>query len=211
MATPKQATWLVRKIFDARKWRPNLDDLDKFSVGGKFSIKQAYQASIPQYPKVQWKTLVLLKGPIPRQQFILWMAIQNRLATTDRLAHWGIQVDPICKLCTIGATENHRHLFFECSYSKFIWQTLLHWMEIQRPIGDWNTEVQWMAKRVNNKNPKWTILGFVFTATVYHVWRERNARRFQQTSRSSMDRTREIALQIHIAGQQYCESLASGQ
>lgn len=83
METPKQAIWLVRKIFEARKWINEVDDLDKFVVKGKYSFKLAYKYFLPQRPKAQWNTLALLKGSIPRQ-LILWIVIQNRLVTIDR-------------------------------------------------------------------------------------------------------------------------------
>ncbi|XP_059306387.1 uncharacterized protein LOC132057800 [Lycium ferocissimum] len=204
MVTPKQATWLIRKMFDARQWK-ELEELKKCTKNGKFSIKQAYLSTMPQQPKIQWKSLVLLKNVIPRQQFILWMVVQNRLATTDRLAAWGIQVDPICQLCSVGEVETHKHLFFECNYASFVWQTLLHWTGIRRQIGTWDEEVQWMSRRVTSSSPKWAILGFVFTSVVYHIWMERNARRFQQQHRSNVDRTREIPLQLHIVGQSNCK------
>ncbi|XP_060182217.1 uncharacterized protein LOC132611872 [Lycium barbarum] len=169
METPKQATWLVRKIFHARHWFDDLGDPNKFSKGENFNIKHAYTSFRPQLPKVQWRALVLLKDVIPRKQFILWMAVQNMLATTDRLVTWIIQVDPLCKLCSIGDIETHKHLFYECTYSRSIWHFLLNWIGIRKQIGEWADEVRWMAKRVNNKNPKWAILGFVFIAVVYHV------------------------------------------
>ncbi|XP_060175448.1 uncharacterized protein LOC132606120 [Lycium barbarum] len=128
------------------------------------------------------------------------MAVQNRLATTDRLASWGMQVDTLCQLCNAGVDENHKHLFFECTYSTFIWKKLLHWMGINRQIDCWENEVAWLARRMQSKSSKWHMVGFVFAVAVYHIWAERNARKFQQVNRSNADRTKEIALQLHIAG-----------
>ncbi|MCD7460782.1 hypothetical protein HAX54_044396 [Datura stramonium] len=38
---------------------------------------KAYKAAVPIWPKVPWKSLVLLKGMLPRRQFIMLMAIKK--------------------------------------------------------------------------------------------------------------------------------------
>lgn len=59
MDTPKHASWVVRKIFDARKIMPNGNsDLNSYEIGGKYSINKAYRALQPAWPKVPWKQLV---------------------------------------------------------------------------------------------------------------------------------------------------------
>lgn len=65
--TPKQASWLVRKIFTAREWwASDLAVINSFVVDGKYSIKKAYIHAMPSYPKVQWKSLILLPGMMPK-------------------------------------------------------------------------------------------------------------------------------------------------
>ncbi|XP_019239266.1 PREDICTED: uncharacterized protein LOC109219285 [Nicotiana attenuata] len=98
MQTPRQASWLVKKIFDIRDWYKKIEtvaNMDKFCVKGKFSIHKMYTLSRPQYPKVEWKALTLGNG-IPRHNFVLWLALNHRLTTVDRLAKWEIQVDQDC-------------------------------------------------------------------------------------------------------------------
>ncbi|MCD7457852.1 hypothetical protein HAX54_036433 [Datura stramonium] len=54
MQTPRQASWLVRKIFDARKWLSTtnvITVLQSCCYKGKFSIQKAYIALIPHVPK----------------------------------------------------------------------------------------------------------------------------------------------------------------
>lgn len=110
MTTPKQACWIIRKIFDARTWYKD----DVGPIGGRkkpeASIKNHYVTLRPQYPQVEWKHLVQVKGMIPRHQFILWMTLQRKLSTVDRVLKWGIQVDANCVLCNTGHIENFDHL-----------------------------------------------------------------------------------------------------
>lgn len=106
---PNQACWLVRKILEAKSWLVNHGDpevlLKSFEIQGKFSIKKAYQFFTPQFQKVDWKKTVLVQSIIPRHQFILWLAIQHRLSTVDRLERWGIQVEKECVLCESDTEE----------------------------------------------------------------------------------------------------------
>ncbi|XP_060200088.1 uncharacterized protein LOC132628307 [Lycium barbarum] len=167
-----------------------IDELNAFVSGDKFSISKAYRTMQPTWPKVPRKQLVLLKGLVLKHQFILWLAIQRRLATVDRLQKWGIQVAKKCVLYETNAVENLDHLFFKCSHSQFIWKTLLSWIRINRPIGSWEDKVAWMAQRIIGRNPLYTALGITLAATLYHIWIERNTRRFQQQKRSKEEEVR---------------------
>ncbi|XP_075092363.1 uncharacterized protein LOC142172600 [Nicotiana tabacum] len=180
METPKQASWLVRKLFVAREWwANNITKIQTCTKNGKFSIRKAYLHTTPQYPKVHWKTLVMVTGMLPKQKYILRMAMHRRLATVDKLAKWGVQVDQSCTLCGRDIEETHDHLYFECSYSQCLWKGMLRWLEYQRTTGNWETKVQWLIANVNNRNPRKALLGVVFAAVVYNIWMERNERRFQ--------------------------------
>ncbi|XP_060211703.1 uncharacterized protein LOC132639260 [Lycium barbarum] len=171
METPKQASWIMRKTFDARKMLiTGLEDLNSHEVQEKFKISKAYRALQPTWPKVHWKKLVLLKGLVPKHQFILWLAIQRKLATVDRLKKWGIQVEKNCVLCETDVEENLDHLFFQCSYSQFIRKTLMTWIGINRQIGTWESEITWLAQRTTGRNSTCIVLGIVFAAVVDHIW-----------------------------------------
>lgn len=69
------------------------------------------------------------------------------------------------------------------SYSKEVWGKLLSWMSITRQNNHWDNEVSWLSQKVNNRSSTGAVLWFLFTALVYHIWVERNNRRFQQTKR----------------------------
>ncbi|XP_016493635.1 uncharacterized protein LOC107812960 [Nicotiana tabacum] len=195
MDTPKHDSWLVRKIFEARKWLvAGIQELKTYVTQGKYNISKVYTSIQPQFPKVLWKALFITQGILPRHQFALWMAIHQRLATVDRLTKWGILVPKSCVLCTTDEEETHDHLFFECPYSKFIWQNLLSLFVTDRQIGRWQEEVEWLSTKIRSRNIQWKILGSAFAAAVYHIWTERNLRRFQNTRKENRDRVREIVL-----------------
>lgn len=128
MATPKQASWVIKKILDAREWFmqncPN-DTLSSYCKGGKFYIKKLYKAARPQYQKCNWKRLVTTSKAIPRHQFILWLALHRKWATVERLQKWGITVNKDCVLCSSNTKYTFEHLLFECTYSRNMWNAML--------------------------------------------------------------------------------------
>ncbi|KAL2230755.1 UNVERIFIED_CONTAM: hypothetical protein Sindi_1669900 [Sesamum indicum] len=82
---------------------------------GRPTVQAIYELLDPPGPKVGWSSLLSGSLKIPRHIFILWLAIQGKLATTDKpwLAHLGT-----CILCNEGMTETHAHLFFQCRFSR---------------------------------------------------------------------------------------------
>ncbi|KAH0698778.1 hypothetical protein KY284_012993 [Solanum tuberosum] len=85
MTTPKQACWIIRKIFDARTWYKEDCGPTGERKKPESNIKNNYVTLRPQYPQVEWKHLVQVKGMMPRHPFILWMTLQRKLSNLDRV------------------------------------------------------------------------------------------------------------------------------
>ncbi|GJX57976.1 reverse transcriptase zinc-binding domain-containing protein [Tanacetum coccineum] len=128
----------------------------------KFSTKVAWLSLKENWPKVEWSKVVWFSQCNPKQAFILWMAIQGKLLTQDRMMSW-YKGDPLkCSLCKKEA-DNHKHLFFECHYAE---------------------KVEYLSgKKLGNKIHH-IANRLIISSTVYHIWNERNKRNFQNTSRS---------------------------
>ncbi|GKD24495.1 RNA-directed DNA polymerase, eukaryota, reverse transcriptase zinc-binding domain protein [Tanacetum coccineum] len=58
----------------------------------------------------------------PQQAIILWMEIQKKLLTQDRMV-WIQGGNLKCSLCKVCA-DSHDHLFFECHFSKKVWERI---------------------------------------------------------------------------------------
>ncbi|KAL0682982.1 hypothetical protein Bca4012_049830 [Brassica carinata] len=71
-----------------------------------------------------WAPLVW-KETTPRHATTTWLFILNRNHTFDRLALWDAEMETICLQCGEGE-ESHDYLFFDCSFSYVIWDTLLN-------------------------------------------------------------------------------------
>lgn len=88
---------------------------------GMFFIKSAWEAIRHKNSIQEWHGVVWNGKHVPRWAFIICLAVQQRLSNFDRLVSCGMSVNDDCKLCGRGR-ESHQYLFFECSYSRSIWQ-----------------------------------------------------------------------------------------
>lgn len=80
---------------------------------GQYTITSAYEHIRHREDVVNWNNSVWLPKAIPRQHFMLWLAIKDSLKTRVMLKHRGMEIDDSCVLYN-GASESVHHLFFEC-------------------------------------------------------------------------------------------------
>ncbi|KAK4383899.1 hypothetical protein Sango_3110000 [Sesamum angolense] len=92
------------------------DKISWKSKDGYFNTSRAYEIFHPPGPNVFWSSLLLGPFKIPKNCFILWLAIMGRLSTLDK--PWLNHIGGICILCPDGVPETHDHLFFSCSFSR---------------------------------------------------------------------------------------------
>ncbi|KAI8524448.1 hypothetical protein RHMOL_Rhmol13G0150700 [Rhododendron molle] len=143
---------------------------------GQFTIASLWDKLRTPFPTVVWHKLVWFSAHIPRSSFITWLAIQNRLSTADRLVMFGMNLSPQCSFCQ--ESESHDHLFFNCSFSQQVWCTMLSKIHVSWHSRSWHEWVTFLSK-VKGKAFQAVVTMLVFTTTMYHVWIERNVRKFQ--------------------------------
>lgn len=68
-------------------------------------------------------TRLWFKHATPKYSFLLWVAMRDRLSTGSRMAQWNISIDTSCISCQ-EPMESIGHLYFECPFSKQIWEVL---------------------------------------------------------------------------------------
>ena len=177
---------------DVARWLP--------SPNGQFSLANTWNFLRDHRPKVPWHRLIWFPGNIPRHSFITWLAILKKLSTHDRIFTF-TQGPLACVLCH-RSMESHDHLFFNCSYSSFVWQGLQHRMGVGCPSTSWSSLVDWGATAWKGKTPRQIIRRMCFGLAVYSIWRERNARSFKFEAKSKErilnDTCLHMALQIQI-------------
>ena len=160
---------MIKKVFlceDRVVWR--CDE-------GQPTTQALYRLFDPPEPKVGWSSLLSGSLKIPRHLFILWLAILGKLPTTDKswISHLGA-----CILCDEKTTESHSHLFFRCKFSRQCLleirrRTRFHW-----PNRDWTTDIEWAMRKWRGKHIINSAYRTLLGSCVYHIWRERNLRRF---------------------------------
>jgi len=143
---------------------------------GQFTIHSLWNHTRTHYPLVNWSHIVWFPSHIPKCSLISWLAIQNRLSTEDRLVLFGIKDSSYCSFCS--GVENHDHLFFGCHYTKQVWDLV-----------SLKSQLTWQPQSLSNlvhllshtrgRKLKATLTKLTFTVTIYHIWIERNMRKFQ--------------------------------
>ena len=186
---------LVHVINQWPAYRPSADREDEviwtLSNDGEFSVKSVWERLRRRYPLVGWHNLVWHKDSIPRCSFICWLACRNRLRTKEKLFRWGVIDNSHCVLCG-NAEKTRDHLFFQCSYSKFVWQSILANLNFCYQCSNWEEEVDQACRRFKGKEFQARLGRVAFSVTVYFVWMERNSRIFQGKNRLECVLVREI-------------------
>lgn len=123
--------------------------------------------------EISWWSVVWFSQAIPKQAFILWLAVLNRLTTGERLVTWGYQGDTQCFFCRNGV-ESREHLFFSCSFSSRIWKTCMNRCFYQHPPLDWQSVLEEACRKWRTKKLQGVLCKLILRSTVYHIWRTRN-------------------------------------
>ncbi|KAL0284385.1 UNVERIFIED_CONTAM: hypothetical protein Sradi_7200300 [Sesamum radiatum] len=127
----------------------------------------AYAIYAPPFPKVVWSSLLVGTFKIPRQRFILWLAILHRLSTLDR--PWLQHMGTTCVLCQDDLPETHEHLFFSCTFATACIQAIRSTIFFPWPVRDWSPAVQWAARRWRGKHVVNASFRALLASLVYHL------------------------------------------
>ncbi|KAH0685676.1 hypothetical protein KY284_016229 [Solanum tuberosum] len=195
-----QASWIVRKILHAGHWLEEKSlQIAEVVETDEFSINAMYKKLRGEYIKVPWRGITCNNQGSPKWIFALYLAINRRLYTRDRLARWGITNDTLCPLC-MEANETHQHLFFTCIYSRMLWQKLLNWPSINTASNGWTKELNWVVEHASSKTIIAEVYKMTSAATIYYIWQEwqeQNYKIFQNKERNIEMINRAIIQGIH--------------
>ncbi|XP_020263008.1 uncharacterized protein LOC109838990 [Asparagus officinalis] len=197
-------SWMWKQILKARdkavELSGNVDNLKQMikstSSSSKIKIAEIHRALSPASNSVLWHNMVWGGLSYPKHSFICWLAVNNRLQTQDRLLRKGKVNANQCKLCTGVCLESRDHLFFECSFSKEVWNQIMDWLHFKWRSCSWNSIFNWYCTKLRKKGIKQNIKRSALSATIYHLWYERNMRTFQQVSKSEESLVKRIKVDI---------------
>ncbi|GJW82348.1 reverse transcriptase domain, reverse transcriptase zinc-binding domain protein [Tanacetum coccineum] len=103
----------------------------------------------------------------------------------DKLKAWD-KVNPdkrVCSLCE-GQEDSHEHLFFECSFSKQIWQQVKCYAGLSGSDFSIDNIIQDIIPFAMKRSSKSICAKLVVAAASFFIWQERNNRLFRSEKRS---------------------------
>ncbi|XP_020254288.1 uncharacterized protein LOC109831370 [Asparagus officinalis] len=162
----------------------------------KVHLSSLYKCLCPITTRVQWHSTVWENLNYPKHSFVLWLAVQNRLLTQDKLIRRGIIQVNSCSLCAGAETESRDHLFFKCDYSREVWNGVMDWLKYKWRACEWNLLMDWYNCRLKGKGFKQRTKRMALAATVYCIWKERNSRIFKQKVHNAALLIRSIKIEM---------------
>ncbi|PWA58056.1 RNA-directed DNA polymerase, eukaryota, Reverse transcriptase zinc-binding domain protein [Artemisia annua] len=155
------------------------------------NVKQAYIDLSSTGDDVTWSKVVWYSQNIPKFAFILWLAVQCKLTTQDKIRKWGSYDMMVCALCH-EETDSHEHLFFKCKFSNELWKKVLEKIQEQQwGELEWQTLIGKIASMYNGNSINSVVRRLCLATCVYMIWQERNCRLFRDERR-----TLEVLFQI---------------
>ncbi|XP_059302199.1 uncharacterized protein LOC132054163 [Lycium ferocissimum] len=102
-------------------------------------------------PRMTWKCLMFMNDAIPKARSMMWLQVQNKLLTTDRIARWRIDMDTKFTLYQ-NQDETNDHLFEDCEYAQRVWTRLLRWLHKQIPTTTcWDEYLRFIIENCNGR------------------------------------------------------------
>ncbi|XP_026460037.1 uncharacterized protein LOC113360789 [Papaver somniferum] len=173
-------------VLDSRVWVGN--------VHGKYTVKDGIRSDEdegePNFPiDVVWSREYPYKI-----NFFLWLLSHDRIMTADNLLRRGMNVSSLCCFCDED-DETSSHLFYECWRTRRIWD---YFVEGCRFEWTYNSNVtinvkswkfNWCDERLSQ------IWNNIPVAIWWCIWRERNARVFDNKKKTLVTLIRNVKLQ----------------
>ncbi|GJW36209.1 RNA-directed DNA polymerase, eukaryota, reverse transcriptase zinc-binding domain protein, partial [Tanacetum coccineum] len=151
-----------------------------------YSTKAVWKDLRGVWPIKKWHNVVWFSQLNPKHAFVLWIAIQRRLLTQDRIMVWNKDEDLKCSMCKLVA-DSHKHLFFECVFSAKVWKDMSQLMKLDKHYDSMDEVVQFLESQAP-KNKIWRVMNrLILAAVIYYLWHERNGRIFRQESRNESE------------------------
>ncbi|KAH0723927.1 hypothetical protein KY289_006971 [Solanum tuberosum] len=116
---------------------------------GKYSLTQSYNILLGQHARLRVADLIWTRFAQPKQRFILWQAMEDRLLTKERRKRLNIPVeDDTCCLCEKSVEETHIHMFSTCEWIVRVQTEMQHWSGTLIPAGT----IKHILNRLRRKN-----------------------------------------------------------
>ncbi|GJY75166.1 non-LTR retroelement reverse transcriptase-like protein [Tanacetum coccineum] len=140
----------------------------------RFRSKETWQILRHSSPAWECHRGIWFPFATPKFAFLSWLAEKNRLATGEKMKCWNINVQIGCSFCA-EPRETREHLFFDCPYSRQIWEALVGGLMGSQFTWEWTNILNQVSR--DARTMSLFIVRFAFQATIHSLWIERNRRR----------------------------------
>ena len=157
---------------------------------------------IGRQQKPAWTCLMYSNAARPKAYIIMWLMMNQKLSTVDRLVRQGLEVDKTCVLCK-KADETTEHLFPQCQFARMLWESLMRMLKHRGSVPMAKDQFQqWCVQHGKAKRSAAQMFKTVITDSIYGLWIERNNRIFEKKSRKEESIVKEIAC---VSQNSYCQ------
>lgn len=143
------------------------------NVGIKILGKISFQRDLEA---VEWYRRIWFKHAALKYTFI---TNHNRYSKRDRISNWNARLKTYCAFCG-SQVETRNHLFFSCTYSTQVWESLMSKLLKEKYSANWDHIVSLLCNSCLDKT-KLFLLRYAFQSAMYHIWGERNMCRHGET------------------------------
>ena len=119
----------------------------------------------------------------PKCKLFVWLILQNRVWTSDRLQRRGWPNCGRCQLCNREA-ETGPHLFFKCRYTLRIWNEVISWLGLSTiDTSLWASFAlvkEWRDSVIFTNGIRREYLASLIMLVSWEIWNEQNTWVFQK-------------------------------
>lgn len=137
----------------------------------QYLVKKVYDTLVGDQVRISWDKVVWNKLSLPKHIFIIWLAIQEKVAINSK-TNSGISSSDSCLLCAQHKEDHHR-LFFRCPFILACLLQLKNWMSCSSRFEDLHHLIRWTHNSTITKYQKQVFLIGVVTL-IYLIWHSRN-------------------------------------
>ncbi|GJZ24146.1 hypothetical protein Tco_0561605 [Tanacetum coccineum] len=154
---------LVPNSLDQIVWKTR-NDMDS-----GFSVATVWDCIRPRGAEIDWYNLVWFSHNIPRHSIHLWLVIQRKLKTQDKLRQWDVSSNTNlnllqCPLCE-RQPDSHDHLFFECIFSLHVWHQVQSFTGVPNMPSSLDMIVNLLSPGARKRSARSIIVKLVFAAS----------------------------------------------
>uniref|UniRef100_A0A803PCI5 Reverse transcriptase zinc-binding domain-containing protein n=1 Tax=Cannabis sativa TaxID=3483 RepID=A0A803PCI5_CANSA len=168
---PAHNSWYWCRIVKVKEEVKLIFTPDQFT-GSDFKIAHMYKMLNQEQRSFHVSKQVWRRLNVPKHNFLLWIVVQNRLKTKERLQKRQIVADASCILCK-NAVENTLHLFFDCRYARCYLQELKTWLHWRIKAESLPSILRWIDRAKLSKF-KASCYTACIAALVYKIWQSIN-------------------------------------